>query len=164
MDDASSCEISGCNIVSSGSQIRIGNVASEGDVVIVNDSILTNEEDEAYIWIHDPIDVTFNNCVFNRADSASTLMNVPIHAPTFNNPQWGWTQPTWSAWGAESASFDYATLTSGINTPPQPGIGYPSYTNYPTFLWGSTRTGIGTGYIPPSSPLHGPQPSQKLIV
>ena len=80
---------------------------------------------------------TINNCVQNLSSWSSA---------TANNCQIGWTPPSWPAWDAVEASWDYDTLSAGINTPPQPGNS--PYTNYATGLFGNDRTGIGAGAFP----------------
>jgi len=78
--------------------------------------------------------------ITNSACTTSTTTAFAVR----NNCQFGWTAPTMPAWNAAMASFDYPTLTAGINTPPQPGN--PPYTGYEKELFGNTRPGIGTGY------------------
>jgi hypothetical protein len=41
------------------------------------------------------------------------------------------------------SAWNYATLSAGITTPPQPGNS--PYTEYATDLWGNARIGIGNG-------------------
>lgn len=66
---------------------------------------------------------------------------------TWTGCQFSWTATTWPAWNAPKEDWNYSVLTAGIIVPPQPGN--PPYTNYETFLWDQSRTGVGTGYLVP---------------
>jgi hypothetical protein len=60
--------------------------------------------------------------------------------------------PIMPTWDASSADFAVATLFANIETPPQPGYGYPTYIDYETDLFGNARSGIGAGLMASAEP------------
>jgi hypothetical protein len=56
----------------------------------------------------------------------------------YDHSQFNWTPPVWPAWNAVRSSFYYTALSTGINTPPQPGTDTGN-----SGLWGEARLGIG---------------------
>lgn len=84
----------------------------------------------------------FNNCAI--ADS-----NIGY---THNHCQVNWPQPPSPEWNDPQSAFDNTVLAAGVSTPPEPGVGSPSYTGYETGLWGEARTGIGAVYFNPLPP------------
>lgn len=81
------------------------------------------------------------NCVFTSQHFTNTRLTWQLNL----NNQFGWTAPTFPVWNAPKESWYKNLLTTGIDTPPQPGT--PPYTNYPTDAWGNARTSIGFAYM-----------------
>lgn len=90
--------------------------------------------------------ITYANCAIQNGNL------IPESYTTFVQTQLDWVPPDMPAWNAAKELFDVSMIYADVDTPPQPGE--PPYTGYETFLWGSARTGIGTGYtaIPITSP------------
>lgn len=82
--------------------------------------------------------VTFNNC-------ATNFPTIEDLGDIYVNSQTSVLFPTMPSWNSPESDFSVETLYANITTPPQPGYGYPEYTNYVTDLFGNPRTGIGAG-------------------
>lgn len=93
-----------------------------------------------------PNNWTGRQCVFTDATPSSYAIQT-----LEGDNQFGWSMPAAPAWDANKYAYDWADIGTGINTPPQPGIGSPSYSQAVVFvpityalgMWGTTRTGIG---------------------
>jgi hypothetical protein len=78
----------------------------------------------------------FNNCALVDGDLGYV----------YNNCQLNWTMPLAPVWNGPRSDFDNDILAAGVLSGPgnpEPGAGYPLYTDYPTGLWGTPRLGIG---------------------
>lgn len=77
-----------------------------------------------------------------------TLTNTVLTTTTTypkTHCQENWSAPAFPAWNASKSAFTDPSLYAGITFPPNPGDGYPSFTGYPTDLFGDARTGVGFG-------------------
>ena len=108
---------------------------------------------------------TINDCMVYAAGGNNGMGNtINVYNSAFNSGtftgfnfisgcQTDWVPPAMPAWDAAQSAFLYSTLSADIDSPPQPGIGSPTYTGYETDLWGNPRKGIGTGYMPAVPPV-----------
>ena len=113
--------VKGCNLIASG---QIG-----GDYL--------------ELTITDSIVIAGSSLFTSQGPITRCVTNLPTWSfVTAINSQVNWTPPEdWPAWNAAKSLWDSATLSVGINTPPQPGT--PPYTDYTEGLFGGVRTGIG---------------------
>ena len=93
-------------------------------------------------YVNPSYTVTLNRC------ATSVPTGTPLGGNyTLSDCQTDWVAPTLPAWDADQSAFATSTLFADVDTPPQPGLGFPTYTGYTTDLWGNPRTGIGTGLM-----------------
>lgn len=86
-----------------------------------------------------PVITNFTEVMANN--NAFTL--TPLPPMTVDNQNIaGWSNPVFPEWDAEKEAFSSYTLSTGITSPPQPGVN-PSSVG----LWDSVRTGIGALYF-----------------
>lgn len=145
--------IKGCVLGGQGTGIQ-GNVFvndTGGDTEFVfEDCIFQYEGNTLPIWSDSgsTLTVRLRNCHINLSQAsfrsqASGLVTFIDENVTYEGSLL--TLPAWNAPNKED--WDYDTLFSSIPTPPQPGYGSPSYTDYDKGFWGGSRSGIGVGYF-----------------
>jgi len=167
------------NIVGSNIQIIGGSLSVQqwddtlNSTLIAKDSVISFIDISGAMIITNngsTLDLQFINCAYDMT-IVDEAMQPYTH--TTSNCQTDYAQVRLPQSTDPDSSWDYAILTSGIRSVtdepsgPQPGFGDttdPKYQGYETFLWGSSRTGIGTGYtVSSSAPEITTQPQDAIV-
>lgn len=80
--------------------------------------------------------LTMTNCAYGHQSIGATTVNCQSGYYSMALPVWN---------DATVSDWYVGTILPGLSTPPEPGVGSPSYAGYATDLFGAVRTGIGTG-------------------